>query len=152
MFSNDPEALTNLLARQGSQIAAGGGAMLGSGAIPLMRSTSRSCCGYGPVWIPLVADGRDQFGHTDRWFASRVAGSTRPDDRVKGLSNGAAAIGGGAGQCSGGRLSSARVCSRSMRQAGTPPSCAAITATIGQMHALDAVAAAARCPNRLMRR
>lgn len=147
---NDPEALANLLARQGSQIAAMVvEPMLGSGAIPLteeyVAELLRLRDQYGFL---LVADEvATGFGRTGRWFASH-AWPAPPDLMIvsKGLSNGAAAVAA--------VLISAPVAEAFERagvfpihaetQAGTPPSCAAITATIEQMHALDAVAAAAR--------
>lgn len=147
---NDPEALATLLSRQGSQIAAMViEPVLGSGAIPLtdeyIAEVLRLRDQYGFL---LVADEvATGFGRTGRWFASQ-AWPSPPDLMIvsKGLSNGTAAVAA--------VLVSEPVAAAFERagvfpvhaetQAGTPPSCAAVSATIEQMHALDAVASATR--------
>lgn len=147
---NDTEQLAALFARHGGQIVAVVvEPVLGTGAIPLSEEyvgeLLRLRDEHGFL---LVADEvATGFGRTGRWFASEEWPAP-PDVLIvsKGLTNGsapAAAV-----------LVAEPVASAFVRagafpmhaetQAGTPPSCAAILATIEQMGKLDAIEAGAR--------
>lgn len=147
---NDPAALATLLARQGNQIAAVVvEPMLGTGAIPLtddyVAELLRLRDQYGFL---LVADEvATGFGRTGGWFASE-RWPAPPDLLVvsKGLTNGSAPVAAVlvAGPVVAAFDRAGAFPLHAETQAGTPPSCAAVTATIAEMRASDAVAAAAR--------
>lgn len=148
-FSDEAE-LTSLLAREGHRVAAVVlEPVLGSGAHPVPESfvaaVARLREEHGFL---LVADEvATGFGRTGRYFASS-GWPVAPDVLItsKGLTNGTCAASA--------VVVSHEICEVFERadavlvhgetQAGTPGSCAAILATIQQMHELDAVATAAR--------
>lgn len=149
---NDLQGLSALLDQCGEQLA---GLILepvlGTGCIPLTAEfvaavlAGRSEYGYLVV-ADEVATG---FGRTGPMFASDLWPEA-PDIMVvsKGLTNGTCAA---AAVLVNARIAStfwdagpAGVLGHGETQAGTPPTCAAISATINEFHRLDALAAGAR--------
>ncbi|MFD9892457.1 daptide-type RiPP biosynthesis aminotransferase [Amycolatopsis sp. NPDC059027] len=147
---HDETELAALLAREGHRVAAVVvEPVLGSGAHPLGE---RLLAALGELrrehGFLLVADEvATGFGRTGRFFASE-AWPTRPDVLItsKGLTNGTCAASA--------VVVSHEICQafedadatlvHGETQAGTPPTCAAIEATIAEMRRLDACTRAAR--------
>ncbi|MFC4556173.1 daptide-type RiPP biosynthesis aminotransferase [Georgenia faecalis] len=143
---NRIDELDELMRRQGDQIAAVVvEPVLGTGALPLERAfvdrllAHRRTHGYLLV-ADEVATG---FGRTGPFFAS-AAWSEQPDLLVtsKGLTNGTMAA---AAVLLGTEVAEAlegvgAVVSHAETQAGTPPTCAAILATLAEFTRLDAIA------------
>lgn len=147
---NDPDELAVLLERQGPRIAAVVvEPVLGSGTIPLREDYVRALlAARDDAGFLLVADEvATGFGRTGPLFATEVWPG-RPDLLIasKGLTNGVSAA-------------SAVVVSREVSaefdadhvllmhaetQAGTPVTCAAILATLGEFERLDALASGRR--------
>jgi adenosylmethionine-8-amino-7-oxononanoate aminotransferase len=141
----DPAELTQLLESEGEKIAAVVvEPVLGTGAFPvpaaMLEALARARDAYGFL---LVADEvATGFGRTGTYFASDTW-PVRPDVLIasKGITNGTCAVAA--------VLTSHEICARfehsdaplvhGETQAGTPPSCAAILATMEQMEELDAV-------------
>jgi adenosylmethionine-8-amino-7-oxononanoate aminotransferase len=142
---NEPSELINLLARQGSQIAAiVVEPMLGTGAVPLsehyVAELLRLRDEYGFL---LVADEvATGFGRTGSFFASQ-RWAAQPDLLVasKGLTNGtsAAAVVVVSRDVAAAFVDASAMLSHGETQAGTPVACATILATIDEMRRLDAV-------------
>ncbi|MFC9431556.1 daptide-type RiPP biosynthesis aminotransferase [Streptomyces sp. NPDC056987] len=146
----DSAELAELLAREGDRIAAVVvEPVLGTGAHPLSDTMLADLCRLRDEYgFLLVADEvATGFGRTGSYFASRTWPG-RPDVLLasKGLTNGtcaAAAV-----------LVSHRICevferhdaslTHAETQAGTPPTCAAILATVGEMERLRALDRAAQ--------
>lgn len=142
---DDVAELAELLAEEGDRVAAViVEPVLGTGAFPLSPSTVKALCDLREQYgFLLVADEvATGFGRTGPYFASQDWPS-RPDVMIasKGLTNGtcaAAAV-----------VVSHQICEVFERfdaalihaetQAGTPPTCAAILATIDEMERLEAL-------------
>ncbi|MEY9997760.1 adenosylmethionine-8-amino-7-oxononanoate aminotransferase [Streptomyces sp. V4I8] len=152
---NEPEELNVLMARQGTQIAAVVvEPVLGSGALPLsaeyVAELLRLREEYGFL---LVADEvATGFGRTGDFFASQ-RWPAQPDLLIasKGLTNGtsAAAVVLAARSVAEAFDEAGAVLSHGETQAGTPVTCAAILATISEIHRLGAVARGRRLAGRL---
>ncbi|TYB57279.1 aspartate aminotransferase family protein [Nonomuraea sp. PA05] len=143
---NDVGELTRLLERQGGQVAAVVvEPVLGSGAVPLtgeyVAELLRLRREHGFL---LVADEvATGFGRTGDFFASQRW--PEPPDLLlasKGLTNGvsAAAVVVASRRVAAAFTEAGAVLAHAETQAGTPVTCAAILATIGEMRRLDAVA------------
>ncbi|MEV1004629.1 daptide-type RiPP biosynthesis aminotransferase [Nonomuraea sp. NPDC050202] len=152
---NDTGELTRLLERQGAQVAAVVvEPVLGSGAVPLageyVAELLRLRREHGFL---LVADEvATGFGRTGSFFASQ--GWPEPPDLLlasKGLTNGvsAAAVVMASRRVAAAFTEAGAVLAHAETQAGTPLTCAAILATIGEMRRLDAVALGRRVSDRL---
>ncbi|MET3983415.1 daptide-type RiPP biosynthesis aminotransferase [Streptomyces sp. PvR034] len=152
---NDPAELGTLMARQGGQIAAVVvEPVLGSGAVPLteeyLAELLRLRREHGFL---LVADEvATGFGRTGSLFASQQW-AQQPDLLVssKGLTNGtsAAAVVIASRQVAAAFTDAGAVLTHGETQAGTPVTCATITATLSEMRRLDAVALGRRLSARL---
>ncbi|MFI5981383.1 daptide-type RiPP biosynthesis aminotransferase [Streptomyces sp. NPDC051555] len=152
---NDPAELGTLMARQGAQIAAVVvEPVLGSGAVPLteeyLAELLRLRREHGFL---LVADEvATGFGRTGSLFASQQW-AEQPDLLVssKGLTNGtsAAAVVIASHQVAAAFTDAGAVLTHGETQAGTPVTCATITATLDEMRRLDAVALGRRLSARL---
>ncbi|MEU9718898.1 daptide-type RiPP biosynthesis aminotransferase [Streptomyces sp. NPDC047976] len=152
---NDPAELNALMARQGAQIAAVVvEPVLGSGAIPLteeyLTELLRLRSEHGFL---LVADEvATGFGRTGSLFASQQW-AEQPDLLVssKGLTNGtsAAAVVIASRQVAQAFTDAGAMLTHGETQAGTPVTCATITATLDEMRRLDAVALGRRLAERL---
>ncbi|MFG2311994.1 daptide-type RiPP biosynthesis aminotransferase [Streptomyces sp. NPDC048566] len=152
---NDPAELDALMARQGGRIAAVVvEPVLGSGAVPLTEEyvdhLLRLRRDHGFL---LVADEvATGFGRTGSLFASQ-RWAEQPDLLVasKGLTNGtsAAAVVIAARTVADAFTDSGSVLTHGETQAGTPVTCATITATLDEMRRLDAVALGRRLSGRL---
>ena len=144
--ANDPADIGMLMERQGDRVAAVVvEPVIGTGAVPLtaeyVGTLLRLRDQYGFL---LVADEvATGFGRTGPFFASQEWPG-RPDLLVasKGLTNGTAAAAAvvASHQVADAFTRSGAVLMHGETQAGTPATCAAITATIAEMRRLDALA------------
>ncbi|WP_301126639.1 daptide-type RiPP biosynthesis aminotransferase [Streptomyces cacaoi] len=148
--ANDPDDLAKLLSRQGAQVAAVVvEPVLGTGAVPLtdeyVDALLRLRAEHGFL---LVADEvATGFGRTGAFFASE-RWPERPDLLItsKGLTNGTSAAAAvlASREVADTFDAAGALLSHGETQAGTPVTCAAVLATLEEMHRLDAVARARR--------
>ena len=152
---NDADALTKLLEEHGDRIGAViVEPVIGTGAVALTQEYVARLIDLRKTYkYLLVADEvATGFGRTGNYFASDTW-AERPDILItsKGLTNGTCAT--AAVLVSRDVVSVFRdadaVVAHAETQAGTPPSCAAMIATMAEMGRLGAVAAAARLGERL---